>query len=139
MARIAAQLKRWDRLAAIYADSLEEATSDDDVTAELSFQSAQLFDARVGDTTRARKYYRRALAFDPGRAEVFSALESLLQRESAHDELLSLYRDAAERANDVEERKGYLFMTGDETGYPAVPAETVKITLGYDVDADMMH
>jgi tetratricopeptide (TPR) repeat protein len=109
MSRIAAQLKRWDRLAGIFADSLEETASDDDVTAELSFQAAQLFDARVGDTARARKYYRRALAFDPGRLEVFSALESLLQRESAHDELLALYRDAAERANDVEERKGYLF------------------------------
>lgn len=53
---------------------------------------------------------------------------------------LALWFAARHTAMDcVEKRqkKGYLFMTGDETGYPAVPAETVKITLGYDVDADI--
>jgi tetratricopeptide (TPR) repeat protein len=109
MARIAARLGRWDRLAEIYAAALEETTSDDEVTAELSFQTARLFDERVGDTARARTYYRRALAFDPSRDEVFAAIEALLTRENAHRELLALYREAADRADDVEARKGYLF------------------------------
>jgi len=109
MARIAAGLGRWDLLAGIYADALEAQTGDDEVTAELSFQTARLFDERVGDTAKARKYYHRALAFDPARAEVFTALEALLTRENAHRELLALYREAADRSDDVEARKAYLF------------------------------
>jgi hypothetical protein len=34
-------------------------------------------------------------------------------------------------------KRGYLFMTGDETGYPAVPRETVKTVLGYDPERDI--
>lgn len=137
MARIAGQLGRWDRLAGIFADALEETSADDDVTAELSFQAAQLFDARVGDTVRARKYYRRALAFDPTRVEVFAALEALLQRESAHDELLALYREAAERANDVEERKGFLFKIAeiDEKALSNLPRAIADYREILDTDA----
>jgi len=109
LSRIARQLNRWDRLADTYAQALEDTTADDDVTTELSFRTAELFDQKAGDTQRARRYYHRALAFDPTRAEVFNALEALLQRESAYQELLQLYRDAADRSGDVEERKGYLF------------------------------
>lgn len=53
---------------------------------------------------------------------------------------LALWFAAKHTAMDCWEKrkkKGYLFMTGDETTYPAVPAETVKIALGYDLPNDV--
>jgi tetratricopeptide (TPR) repeat protein len=113
LSRLARQLGRWDRLAEIYRESLDAITVDDDVTADLAFITAQVLDERVRDTAAARRYFHRALSFDPTRAEVFGALESLLKRESAHHELLALYRDAAERAGDPDERKRYQFLIAE--------------------------
>ncbi len=109
LTRLARSTDKHGRLAEIYAAALETVTVDDDDTAELSFLAGSLFDTHVGDPARARVWYRRALAFDPGRAEVFAALEALLLRSEAWDELLGLYRDAADRADAPDERKGYLF------------------------------
>ncbi len=53
---------------------------------------------------------------------------------------LALYFAARHTVMDIVEKhkkRGYLFMTGDETGYPAVPRETVKIVLGYDPERDI--
>ena len=53
---------------------------------------------------------------------------------------LALWFAAKHTAMDCWEKrqkKGYLFMTGDETGYPAVPRETVSIALGYDIQDDI--
>lgn len=53
---------------------------------------------------------------------------------------LALYFAARHTQTDIvqkHKKKGYLFMTGDETGYPAVPRETVKIVLGYDPEKDI--
>ncbi len=109
MARLARSVGRFDRLAEIYADALEGVTVDDDVTAQLSYETAQILDQNVGDTVLAHRYYRRALAYDRTREEVFTALESLLVRETAYPELLALYREAAERSSDVDVRTRYLF------------------------------
>ncbi|MDB4928055.1 MAG: domain protein putative component of TonB system, partial [Myxococcaceae bacterium] len=106
--RLARATDAHPKLAEVYASTLDGMTVDDDNSAELSFVAARLLDERVHDTARARKFYRRTLAFDGGRREVFDALEALLKRESAHAELLDLYRDAAERAVDPVERKAYL-------------------------------
>jgi hypothetical protein len=38
---------------------------------------------------------------------------------------------------EKRQRKGYLFMTGDEEAYPAVPRETVTKVLGYDPQVDV--
>ncbi len=113
LSRLARQLGRWDRLAEIYRESLDAITVDDDVTADLAFITAQVLDERVRDTAAARRYFHRALSFDPTRAEVFGALEALLKREAAHHELLALYRDAAERAGDPDERKRYQFLIAE--------------------------
>ncbi|MEI8258866.1 MAG: tetratricopeptide repeat protein, partial [Deltaproteobacteria bacterium] len=78
VARLAKLLGRFDRQAEIYAGALETITSDDDSTAELAYQAGGLFDRHVHDTQKARALYRRALAFDPSRREVFDALEALL-------------------------------------------------------------
>lgn len=53
---------------------------------------------------------------------------------------LALYFAARHTLTDIvqkHKKRGYLFMTGDETGYPAVPRETVKIVLGYDPERDI--
>lgn len=113
VARLAKLLGRYDRQAQIYAGALEDVTSDDDSTAELAFEAGRLFDQHVHDTEKARALYRRALAFDPSRREVFDALEALLVRENAHRELLSLYTTAADGAGDPEEQKGFYFKIAD--------------------------
>jgi hypothetical protein len=53
---------------------------------------------------------------------------------------LALWFAAKHTSTDRAEKhkkRGYLFMTGDETAYPAVPRETVKIVLGYDPERDI--
>jgi len=53
---------------------------------------------------------------------------------------LALHFVAHHTATDSFEKrkhKGYLFMTGDEPAYPAVPRETVQIVLGYDPERDI--
>ncbi len=53
---------------------------------------------------------------------------------------LALWFAAKHTAMDCWEKrqhKGYLIMTGDETGYPALPAETMQKTLGYDLGRDI--
>jgi tetratricopeptide (TPR) repeat protein len=109
LTRLARSTGKQGRLAEIYAGALAGVDVDDDSTAELSFRAGSLFDVQVGDPAQARVWYRRALAYDPGREEVFSALEALLLRGEAWDELLALYRDAADRADDRDARKGYQF------------------------------
>lgn len=113
LSRLARQLGRWDRLATIYRNALDAISVDDDVTSDLSFITAQVLDERVRDSASARSYFHRSLSFDPTRTEVFNALESLLKRESAHTELLTLYRDAADRAGDPEERKKFQFFIAE--------------------------
>ncbi|MEZ4391246.1 MAG: tetratricopeptide repeat protein [Polyangiales bacterium] len=113
LARLARQLGRWDRLAEIYREALDAVSVDDDVTAELAFLAAQVLDERVHDTAAARTYFHRALSFNPTRGDVFAALEALLKREAAHTELLTLYRDAADRAGDPDERKRFQFLVAE--------------------------
>lgn len=53
---------------------------------------------------------------------------------------LALHFAARHTATDAFEKrkhKGYLFMTGDENAYPAVPRETVQSVLGYDPERDI--
>ena len=53
---------------------------------------------------------------------------------------LALHFAAHHTKTDAWERrqhKGYLFMTGDEPAYPAVPRETVQAVLGYDPERDI--
>jgi hypothetical protein len=53
---------------------------------------------------------------------------------------LALYFAARHTATDAWEKRGkrgYLFMTGDETGYPTVAPETVKIVIGEDIEAEI--
>jgi tetratricopeptide (TPR) repeat protein len=80
LTRLARSTGKQGRLAEIYAGALAGVDVDDDSTAELSFRAGSLFDVQVGDPAQARVWYRRALAYDPGREEVFSALEALLLR-----------------------------------------------------------
>ncbi len=107
--RLARATDAHPKLAEAYAATLEGITVDDDNSADLSFVAARLFDERVNDTARARGSTTAARWRSTAAArEVFDALEALLSRESAHTELLELYRDAAERAVDPVERKGFL-------------------------------
>jgi hypothetical protein len=53
---------------------------------------------------------------------------------------LALHFAARHTATDAFEKRkqrGYLFMTGDEPAYPAVPRETVQAVLGYDSERDI--
>ena len=136
MDRLARATSSFAKLADVYAAVLEASSSDDDDTAELSFVTAQLFDREVHDVVRARRYYRRTLAFAPERRDAFGALEALLVREQAHVELLDLYRDEADRASDMAERKGFLRLIAmlDE-GPLANPTRAIAdYRAGLDVD-----
>lgn len=108
LSRLARVLERWDRLAEIYRDVLEEIGGDDEDTARLALLTGQLYDERVGDLAKAAPQYARALRFDPSNHDAFIALESVYQRQSAWDDLLRLYREQSDAAESDEERIAFL-------------------------------
>ncbi|MFK7988880.1 MAG: hypothetical protein AB8I08_22870, partial [Sandaracinaceae bacterium] len=104
LARLARVLERHDRLAEVYGEALDDISVDDEETAELAHLTAQIHDQRTQDLEKAGALYQRALRFDPAQHEVFIALESVLERREAWDELLELYREQAQAAMEDEER-----------------------------------
>ncbi|MCA9575340.1 MAG: hypothetical protein H6726_15810 [Sandaracinaceae bacterium] len=104
LTRMANVLDKWDRLGDIYAAALDEVSVDDEDTAELCVTTARIFDQRREDPKRAAGYFARALRFDPTRADLFAALESVYQRTSQWEPLLQLYRERVDLAETDAER-----------------------------------
>ncbi|MDP3279427.1 MAG: tetratricopeptide repeat protein [Deltaproteobacteria bacterium] len=113
VSRMARLLGRHDRLAEIFASGLSQESEDDEITSELSITTAKLFLQHSADKQDAKKYFRRALSFNPQNVEVFLALEAVLLSQSANDELCELYRDNAEKAAEPQRQRELLFKLAD--------------------------
>lgn len=109
LSRLANVLDSWDKLAAIYQESLDDVLADTEGTTELALVLGRIYDDRCDNAEKARDAYRRVLTFDPDREDAFHALEVLFQRTSAWTDLLELYREAADRSLDSEIQKDFLF------------------------------
>ena len=104
LSRLARVLERYDRLAEIYQGALADITVDDEGTAKLAFTTGQIHEQRTGDLAAASELYARALRFEPDDHDAFIALESVLTRREAWNELLGLYREQAQVAEDEADR-----------------------------------
>lgn len=109
MLRLGRVLEKHARVATVWEEGLANVLADTPDTARLASLAAQIHDERTGDVDRARTLYRRAYEFDPSNAEVAYALERLYTRTGAHQDLVELYRDAAQRATDGGARKVALY------------------------------
>lgn len=103
LVRLAKVAERWERLADIFAEGLEETQVVDEITARLAMQTGRLFHERTGDLEKATKFYSEALAFDQTDPAAFEALESVYRRTESWQSLLELYRM---RADVAETDKG---------------------------------
>ena len=108
LTRLARNIDQQERLAEIYGGALDGITVDDPQTAKLSFITGELHDQRTGQLDDAARFYKRALVFDPTDRRAFQAVESVYQRQEAHEKLLELYRDQAVGATSDDERKELL-------------------------------
>lgn len=108
LSRLARVLERYDRLATIYQEALEDVAGDDESTAKLAFTAGQLHETRTGDLEAASALYLRALRFDPTDHGVFAALERVYRGRSAWDPLLELYREQAQAAETDADRVALL-------------------------------
>lgn len=84
-------------LAEMFAEAYESEDIDDDSKMELAARLADIYDMRLGDPNRARRYHEFVLDHDPGATRAFEALESLFTTTDNWQELLALYRKQAER------------------------------------------
>lgn len=109
LGRLASVLEKWDRLAEVYAAALDGVVGDTPTSAELAFMLGEIYETRLSDCEKATEAYRRTLGFDPDDERAFSAVERMLLSTERWRDLLDLYREAADTAVDVGERKEFMF------------------------------
>lgn len=108
LTRLARSLGRWNRLAAIFDNTLEAVEVDDESTAMLSLTTAKLYDERLQDLEKAAVYYRRALTYDPSNKEAGTAQATVFAKSGKWSELLELDRERESFAEDDAERVSIL-------------------------------
>ncbi|HEY6882058.1 MAG TPA: hypothetical protein VI299_28710, partial [Polyangiales bacterium] len=104
LTRLARVLSKQGKLADILEGQLDESGVQDELGVKLSVQAAQIRDQYDHDLERATALYSRALAYDPGSQLLSSAVEDLLLRRKAHEELRAFYRSQADLETDAHER-----------------------------------
>ncbi|MDD5308374.1 MAG: hypothetical protein PHU25_13720 [Deltaproteobacteria bacterium] len=109
LTRLASVLDKWPRLAEVYAAALDHVVGDTPVTAELAFNLGEIYETRLARPEDAKAAYRRVLGFSPDDPKAFSAVERMLLATTAWNDLLELYRDAADAALDMGQRKEFIF------------------------------
>ncbi len=104
LARLSRVLGKQSRVAEIYEGYLDEAGIEDEVGVRLAVIAAQIRDQFGRDLVRASSLYQRALAFDPTSLVVADALEDVLLRRRASEDLKAFYRTQADVASDDARR-----------------------------------
>jgi tetratricopeptide (TPR) repeat protein len=104
LSRLARALEKYERLAAIFDEVLDDRGVDDPALARLALVAGRLHDERTGNLERAAHDYRLALRFDATDTAAFGALESVLLRQGAHDDLLELWRQQVDVAASDADR-----------------------------------
>ena len=107
--RLAGVLDCWAKLADVIAKALDDVVGDTPETAKLAFMLGQIYEQRLGRHKDARGAYQRVLAFSPDDSRAFDAVERMLLATEAWPDLLELYRDAADAALDLGQRKVFMF------------------------------
>jgi len=106
---LAESLGRWAELAAVFAQVLEQAYADLDYVLEVAEHLARIYSNRLKKVEEARVCYKRILDADHNRKDIFTELELMLLTAERWDDLLSIYREAAEAYYDPAKKNEYLF------------------------------
>lgn len=101
--------EKWSELAEILSAYLADVYDESDSSLDVAEQLARIYDERIDDVDKAKDFYLRVLRVDRSRKGVFESLERILTRAERWNDLLDVYRDAADAAMDSEERKMLLF------------------------------
>ncbi|MET0285281.1 MAG: tetratricopeptide repeat protein [Polyangiales bacterium] len=104
LTRLARVLAKQTKLAEILETQLDSSGVVDELGVKLSVQAAQIRDQHDHDLEKATALYSRALAYDPGSHLLANAVEDLLKRRKAHEELRAFYRGQADVEGDAQDR-----------------------------------
>jgi tetratricopeptide (TPR) repeat protein len=113
LTRLGSVLEAWEKLASVFAAALEDVVGDTPNTAELAFMLGDIYESRLEKPEEAKAAYQRVLAFSPDDPKAFSAVERMLLATESWSDLLELYRDAADAALEMDNRKQFLFKIAD--------------------------
>ena len=100
LARLSRVLGRQERVAEVYEAYLDEVGLEDETGVRLAVIAAQIRDQFGRNLERSSALYQRALAVDPTSSAVADALEDVLLRRRASEELRAFYRAQADVAGD---------------------------------------
>src|SRR5262249_6240009 len=100
LVRLATILERWDGLAFVYQEFLDDEPGDRPATLEVARALGDVYDRRLNDVERARTAYRRVLISIPDDRETFTKLEAMLTRGARWFSLIESYEEALEASAD---------------------------------------
>ena len=106
---LADSLGRWQEVSLVFAKVLEDAYADLDYVLEVAEHLARIYSNRLHNVEEARKCYKRILDADHNRKDIFTELELMLLTAERWDDLLAIYREAAEANYDPAQKNQYLF------------------------------
>lgn len=96
------------KLAEMLAEAFGSEALDEPSRLNLAERLADLFDMRLSDPEEARQYHMFVLEREPSSTRAFEALESLFSSTERWDDLLSLYRNQADRVADAGDKRALL-------------------------------
>ena len=137
LARQAEQLSSWKGLSELYQHFLDEQSSDSDpATLDVLRTTAEIYDKRLSEVSRAQECYRRLLVVNNEDMEAFGPLESMLQRAERWNDLYSVYRDAIRETLNQERKKALLFCVSslqeERLNDPTAAVDTFREILDLD-------
>jgi tetratricopeptide (TPR) repeat protein len=104
LTRLAKVGSQWNRLGKILSKPIDDDGAQDESLSRLAKYAARIYVERAGNHHRAAQLLEKALAFDPGDASAFVALEAAYRQTASHEKLLLLYREQVDREDSDERR-----------------------------------
>jgi tetratricopeptide (TPR) repeat protein len=125
--RLAAQLGAWLDLTRVYTHGIE-ACADPELALSLWLKVARAREEHLSDPSGAVEAYQSARALDPMAREPLSQLERLFEQLERYEELVEVLMAEASVADEVEEKKRFLFRCGALLcGALARPMDAVEV------------
>ena len=99
----------WSPARQAVRDAALETDLDASLAHELATKVARSYEDRLGNSTKAIEYFKKALAIEQDDLAALAALESIFTRDERYPELLEIYRRRVDIANEGDERLEFLF------------------------------
>ncbi len=111
---LGALLARREEWVALIEMHLSEAKATEDTTRRASAYTrvAEIFEARLHNSTEAASHHARAIDLVPGHPASFKALVRLYSRAGEHRKLIELFERAVDETPSVDRKIAYLFKIG---------------------------